>query len=397
MRARALALALATLAGLAACAAALARPGGTPAPSALTLAATPGRVLVGGRVILHGAVAPAVAGRLVLIERRRAGGGWAIVQRARTDSLGRYSARIAAGRSGTLRARAGSAGSAPLRLAVFPRATARAEPGAAFAGARLTIRVEPASYTGRATVVVRSGSKQVGRVTGLVRSGRLTLLAPTPGVGRFSAEIALAPGAGFDGRRLTAALRATAQPLQVGWRGPAVIALRARLAALRFHVPGPDLTFGASLFDSVLAFQKARGLPRTGAVDARTWAELGAATPPRARFREPAVHIEIDKSRQILLVVHGGRVAGVLPVSTGATGNTPVGAFRILWKAPATGTWLGNAILYRTMTFHGNFAIHGFAPVPAYPASHGCVRVPIWAADWLYDQSPVGERVYIYT
>jgi lipoprotein-anchoring transpeptidase ErfK/SrfK len=73
-----------------------------------------------------------------------------------------------------------------------------------------------------------------------------------------------------------------------------------------------------------------------------------------------------------------------------------VGAWSILWKAPATSTWLGSAILYRTMTFHGNFAIHGYHSVPTYPASHGCVRVPIREADWLYDQSPVGERVYVY-
>jgi lipoprotein-anchoring transpeptidase ErfK/SrfK len=34
--------------------------------------------------------------------------------------------------------------------------------------------------------------------------------------------------------------------------------------------------------------------------------------------------------------------------------------------------------------------------VPVYPASHGCVRVPMWLANWLYVQSPVGERVYVY-
>jgi hypothetical protein len=39
---------------------------------------------------------------------------------------------------------------------------------------------------------------------------------------------------------------------------------------------------------------------------------------------------------------------------------------------------------------------HRYYSVPTYPASHGCVRVPIWEADWLYDQSPVGERVYVY-
>jgi N-acetylmuramoyl-L-alanine amidase len=48
------------------------------------------------------------------------------------------------------------------------------------------------------------------------------------------------------------------------------------------------------------------------------------------------------------------------------------------------------------MTFHGNFAIHGYYSAPTYPASRGCARVPIGAADWLHDQSPVGERVYVY-
>jgi lipoprotein-anchoring transpeptidase ErfK/SrfK len=96
------------------------------------------------------------------------------------------------------------------------------------------------------------------------------------------------------------------------------------------------------------------------------------------------------------MIVRRGVVTGLIPISSGATGNTPVGAWHILWKAPATGTWLGSATLYRTMTFHGNFAIHGYYSVPPYPASHGCVRVPIWEADWLYNQSPVGERVYVY-
>ena len=58
----------------------------------------------------------------------------------------------------------------------------------------------------------------------------------------------------------------------------------------------------------------------------------------------------------------------ILPTSTGATGNTPDGKWRIRWKALSTTTWLGSAILFRTMTFKGNqFAIRGFAPVPPLP------------------------------
>ena len=121
-----------------------------------------------------------------------------------------------------------------------------------------------------------------------------------------------------------------------------------------------------------------------------------AGTRPRRRagtaVPQQDSHIEVSKSRQILLVVHNGETVAYLPVSSGAGGITPVGNYRIRWKAPATTTWLGSAILYRTMTFRGNnYAIHGFPSVPAYPASHGCVRVPIWIADWLYQQSPVGE------
>ena len=48
------------------------------------------------------------------------------------------------------------------------------------------------------------------------------------------------------------------------------------------------------------------------------------------------------------------------------------------------------------MGFQGDFAIHGWPDVPPYPASHGCVREPIWACYWTYDQSWVGEVVYIY-
>ena len=127
-----------------------------------------------------------------------------------------------------------------------------------------------------------------------------------------------------------------------------------------------------------------------------TLARLATAGVPKAHFGGKGLHIEVDKTRQILQLVRDGKVTGTLHVSTGATGNTPVGRWNVLWKAPFTHTWLGPAILYRTMTFHGGFAIHGFSPVPAYPASHGCVREPIWAANWTYDQTPVGTPVDVY-
>jgi hypothetical protein len=243
---------------------------------------------------------------------------------------------------------------------------------------------------------VRASGRVLARTSAGVFSGHVSKRVPTPWAGRVRIVITLPASNGLMTRTIARRVRVRARTLRVGSRGADVRVLHRRLKHLRVHVPGTGKVFSVRTFDSVVAFQKARGLARTGLVGTRTWRALGLVRRFHPRYTRPMPHIEVDKGRQILMIVRRGVVTGIIPVSTGATGNTPVGAWSILWKAPATSTWLGSAILYRTMTFHGNFAIHGYHSVPTYPASHGCVRVPIWEADWLYDQSPVGERVYVY-
>ena len=351
----------------------------------LRLRLAPAAVVFGRRTIARGALVPARAGAGVIIERR-ASEGWVRIAAARTDSAGRFNARLHPTRTGVLRARIGVIRSAPERLTVAPELKARAGAGVAFVGAPMVVRARPATPSSFTVIVLRAG-REVARTRG--RPGA-RLMVPTPGVGAFSARIELAGGT------LTVPLRATARTLSYGSTGPDVAALRARLTALHVHVPAPSTTFGSELVDSVVAFQKARGLDRTGTVDETTWRALAQDVVPAPRYPGTGTHIEVSKSRQILMIVRDGEVLWYLPVSSGAGGITPVGNYRILWKALSTTTWLGPAILYRTMTFHTHYAIHGFPSVPTYPASHGCVRVPIWIADWLYQQSPVGERVYVY-
>ena len=103
-------------------------------------------------------------------------------------------------------------------------------------------------------------------------------------------------------------------------------------------------------------------------------------------------HVEVDKTRQVLLVVRGGKVAEVVHVSTGATGNTPLGEWHVYSKV-AGYSW----VLYYPSFFLRGFAIHGYPSVPAYPASHGCVRVPMWIATHLYAEVPFGSAIYVYT
>ena len=47
--------------------------------------------------------------------------------------------------------------------------------------------------------------------------------------------------------------------------------------------------------------------------------------------------------------------------------------------------------------FHGGYAVHGYPSVPAtYPASHGCLRVPIPNSHHIYSSVRLGETIFVY-
>jgi peptidoglycan hydrolase-like protein with peptidoglycan-binding domain len=178
--------------------------------------------------------------------------------------------------------------------------------------------------------------------------------------------------------------------LGLGSSGPSVRELAQRLAAQGYALEGANGYFGVDDMEAVLAFQKVHGLPRTGRADARLWLVLDHSSRPLPRYRG-ADHIEVDKTRQVLYLVRGGRVALIAHVSTGATGNTPIGAFHVYRKVPGF-DW----VLYYPMYFIRGFAIHGYPEVPAYPASHGCVRIPMWLAPRLFAENGYGTTVIVH-
>ncbi len=262
----------------------------------------------------------------------------------------------------------------------------------AFVGGTLRVPVRPRSYAGTAAVVLLQGQRVLARREARVRDGHLVVEVPMPAYGAFRVRLVLPARDGLA--RADEERRGIALPRDVayGATGPAVRALVRRLKALRIYVPEPTDAFDAQVQDSVIAFQKAYDLERTGAVDADVWRWPFASRPLEPARRTPATHIEVDLRRQILVKVIGGEVARVIPISSGATGNTPTGVFTVQRKDTAT-TSLFGGLLYDVLTYHGNFAIHGYPDVPPWPASHGCTRVPSWIAPWLFAQSSAGETV----
>jgi hypothetical protein len=149
------------------------------------------------------------------------------------------------------------------------------------------------------------------------------------------------------------------------------------------------------------------GLGADGVVGPATLKALAAPRTPTLKASSPSNRVEVDLTKQVLYVVKGGAIQRILPVSSGngatylqkdgdkARALTPVGWYtiqrRIVGERKAD---LGT--LYDPQYFYRGWAIHGSNSVPAFPASHGCVRVTRADAKWLLGAISNGMSVYLY-
>jgi hypothetical protein len=379
----------------AAVAAASSRSSPSPEPSpatTVTCVLSPSTVVFGGTVTVSGVVTPAVAGQDVAVELVGVS-----VATAVTDATGAYSVAITPRRGGDIVARllADGTQSEAQRLVVKPKVTVTHGTPVPFLSLQYVIKVEPSSYSSAISATVVHRGKRVATVKASVRGGRAVLQVPLRGVDTFVVTLSLPAADGFGARNLESTVRAKGERVATGSSGLRVRGLLTALSRLQIRVPYVGTSFNWQCADAVMAFQKAYRLPRTYVFDSDDWRTLDRAQPVKPRYSSPSTHLEVDKGRQILMVVKSGAVYGLIAVSTGATGNTPEGSFHIQQKHPYTTSGYGG-ILFRTMGFVSNFAIHGYAPVPPYPASHGCIREPLWVAAWVYERSYVGEQLYVY-
>ncbi len=194
--------------------------------------------------------------------------------------------------------------------------------------------------------------------------------------------------------------------LKAGDSGAYVTQVQQRLSALGYWNGSADGAYGGLTSQAVMALQKAAGLGRDGVYGPATRRALQSGVRPQSRTG--GTGIEIDKARQLLLVVRGGTVTMILNTSTGSgerytsqgstrVATTPTGSFSTfrsvnhLDKGP-----LGD--LWRPRYFNGGIAVHGAGSVPGYPASHGCARVSNPAMDmiWASNLMPTGGRVTVF-
>ncbi|MEM7274896.1 MAG: L,D-transpeptidase family protein [Actinomycetota bacterium] len=200
--------------------------------------------------------------------------------------------------------------------------------------------------------------------------------------------------------------------LRAGDEGADVTTLQRRLADGPFDPGEIDGVYGTGTVQAVWALEKLAGVPVDGdwgPLDEQAWqllmdGEIGAPVE-----RHDRRWVEVDLSEQVVKVYDPGDNTPILisHISSGSgvpwsnedysgSSVTPIGDFEINRRIAG---WRESSLnigrLYNPLYFRGGIAFHGSLSVPNYPASHGCIRLPMHVAEYLPDELPNGTPVHV--
>ena len=178
-----------------------------------------------------------------------------------------------------------------------------------------------------------------------------------------------------------------------------------RLHDLGYWTGPVDGRFDPATRQALIAFQKYEGRPVTGKLTTDELAAILNSSSPKAR-EVGYEHVEVDVDRQVLMLVDEQGGVRILPTSTGngkefpnedqtSIAYTPRGRFMVYdksfgWEQGPLGS------VYYPNYISGGVAIHGARNVPTDPASHGCIRIPMFAAREVSKLLKLGTIVLVY-
>ncbi len=359
------------------------------APAEVTLKASDNRFQFGDSTTLSGRITPHMGGEEVGI----LDDDGQVRATAITDAAGRFKVKLAPRANVVVRAQWGAVLSDAVPLKVRAVLTSSLRGVRIFDRARVWGRLRPAHPGDKVELRVRRGGRVVRKFAVALKKGAY-FSARFPGDRPGSYKVT----ASFNDDDHLPAFAGTPwkspklPSLGVGARGEYVKVLERKLRQLGYYLPRADRAYDAKTSDAMIAFNKVQGRPRVGSVSSSTWYALATPKRPRPRAAKPRLHFEVDQTKQVLYVVNRGRVTRILHVSTGAGGATRDGVFDVDRKLAG---YSGNRLYYPSY-FDGLRAVHGWPEAPTYPASHGCVRVPMWAAQWIYGLIDIGDIVRVY-
>jgi len=276
-------------------------------------------------------------------------------------------------------------------------------PPFAFVGTRVAVRGTVSPYVAGQAVKVsfyRDGRK-VSVQTVAVQPGRspaegrfaVAYASPVPGLVQARA-VHYATPAQIEFSARSPAVRYVQVNLGPGAQGPSVRLLQSELDELHYAVPLSGV-FDEGTGRALIAYRKMTGLERLPYAGRQVFALLAhGAGSFRVRYPGDGRHVEADLTRQVLAEIGaGGRVQSIYTMSSGKPSTpTVIGRFRVYLKTPG----VNSEGMVDSNYFISGYAIHGYAEVPTYAASHGCLRVPIPDAPAIFAWVREGTPVDVY-
>ena len=275
------------------------------------------------------------------------------------------------------------------------------EPRFALIGRRILVRGVIASYVSGQRVTVsftrdrRTVAAKVLRVVARRDgTGRFEVPLKSHYAGTIRAQVAVHVASGAVLRASAPAVQYVHPDLAPGSRGASVRLLQSELSRLHYAVPLNGV-FDEGTARALIAYRKVTGIERIAHAGTSVFARLARhAGSFHVRYRHDGRHVEANLTKQVLAEIEpGGRVRDIYEISSGKPSTpTVVGRFSVYLKTPGV-----NAKgMVDSNYFIRGYAIHGYAEVPTYAASHGCLRVPIPDAAAIFSWVRVGTPVDVY-
>jgi peptidoglycan hydrolase-like protein with peptidoglycan-binding domain len=276
------------------------------------------------------------------------------------------------------------------------------DPLFALEGARIVVRGVVTPYVVGQTVTI--GFYLDGREIG---ANVVSVLALGNGAGQFHVDFkshyggllqvrashaATAQQQAFNGRARP--VRFVEPDLAPGDRGQSVRLLQSELDALHYAVPLTGY-FDEGTGQALVAYRKMTGLERIPYAGRDVFKLLARhAGGFRVRYPRDGRHVEANLTKQVLAEIEAdGRVYKIYTTSSGKPSTpTVIGRFQVYEKTPGE----NSEGMVDSNYFIRGYAIHGYAEVPTYAASHGCLRVPIPDAPAIYAWVRTGTPVDVY-
>ena len=223
--------------------------------------------------------------------------------------------------------------------------------------------------------------------------GRFTEPLTIPRAGRVTVQVGHTRTATLGGLLARRRFAALDEHAGFGSRGPFVELIQQRLAALHFYIPQTGV-YDSGTGLAIDAYHRLLHRGTSQSLDSAMVNDLlnGVGT-FKVRFPSHGRHAEGNLSLQLLALVDGSHVERIYPISSGKPSTpTILGDFHVYSKVPG---YLPDGMYFSNFFIRG-YAIHGYNPAPDFPASHGCMRVPIQDATSIYGWLQIGDWVDVY-